>query len=65
MMRQCKPYITDSHGILKQHTLLMGLPIETCAAFHQLGATIAEFDEDYFRNMGNVSRNKYNTQRVR
>ena len=59
MMLQRKSYITDSNGKLKPHTLSMGLPIETCAVFHHLGATIAEFDEDYFRNMGNVSIKKY------
>ena len=65
MMIQCKSYITDNHGKLKPLTLLMGLPAETCAAFYQLGARIAEFDEDHYRNMGNVTIKKYKAQLVR
>jgi hypothetical protein len=65
MMQQCKSYFTDNHGKSKPLTLLMGLPVETRVAFHQLGATIADFDEDYYRNMGNVSIKKYKAQLVR
>ena len=64
MIQQCKSYITDSNGKLKQHTLLMGLPIEMRTMFRHLSATIAEFDEDYMQNMDNISINKYKTQRV-
>ena len=60
MIQQCKSYITDSKGKVKPVTLLMGLLLfETCAIFHEIGATIAEFDEDYYRKIGNVSINKY------
>jgi len=54
MMQQCKSHITDNTGKLKQHTMLIGLPFETCAKFHQWGAKIADFDEDYLQNMKNV-----------
>ena len=58
MTQQCISYITDSEGKLIQHTSLIGLPLETCARFHQLGATIADFDEDYLQNISNVTKDK-------
>ena len=59
MTQQCRSYITDSDGKLIQHTKLIGLPLETCARFYQLGATIADFDEEYLQNMRNVTTQTY------
>ena len=55
MIQQCKSYITDSDGKLKSQTTLIGLPMETCVRFHQLGATIADFDEGYLHNIDNIT----------
>ena len=59
LIQQCKQHITDSHGKLLPHTIYIGLPVETCGMFHGMGATIADFDEDYLQNMKNVDVRKH------
>ena len=58
MTQQCISFITDSDGKLITRTSLIGLPLETCARFYQLGASIADFDEDYLQNISNVTKDK-------